>query len=211
MTQNPYTPQDGQSSQQTPPTQQQFPTPATAPGEPMNVYPAANVNAANAQPIWPTVVGIISLCLAGFGGLMTLFGMIFQTFAQGLQTPQQREMMASMPDWHQTYQLVSQVIWLAMAILLAVGGVMLLKRRQLARTLHVAFAVIGVVLAIGFTVVGLISTSQMQVPGPADTIVKVTTIVTTIIGMFVSLAYPVFLLIWFARAKVKQHIQTWQS
>lgn len=206
MTQNPYSPQDGQPAQQ-------FPTPAPSAGEPMNVYAAPGVSDAIARPTWPTVVAIISLCLAGLYVLATIGGLIMQAFAKNFQTSQQPDMLANMPDWHQAYQWIITPIGIATYALLAIGGVMLLKRRRVGRALHVAYALAGIVLAITVTVVGLILIDYMQFGGPEEmqTITKVTSIGGIIIGMFISLAYPIFLLIWFGRAKVKQHIQTWQN
>jgi len=212
MTQNPYSPQDGQPAQQTPTPAQQSPTPAPAAGEPMNVYPAPGVSGAGAKPVWPTVVGIISLCLAGLGSLMTIVGQIFQAFAADFQPPQQRDMLANMPDWHQAYQWSIALIGIAIYVMLAIGGVMLLKRRRVGRTLHVAYALVGIVLAIVGTVVGLILVDYMQFDGPEEmqTITKVTSMGGIIIGLFISLAYPVFLLIWFARPKVKAETRLWR-
>ncbi len=206
MTQNPYSPQN-----------EQQPTMSSPDAQPMNFYPAPGSfpAQADAKPSWPSVVGIISLCIAGLCVLAVIGGTIIQAANERFQTSQQREMMATMPDWNQTYQWVSHLLWIATSVLLAIGGIMLLKRRHLGRTLHVAYALIGIVLAVAGTAVTLVMMNQMtmpaNMPGHMQSFMRTSMIVGAVIGLPFAMAYPVFLLIWFGRAKVKQHIQTWQS
>jgi hypothetical protein len=110
----------------------------------MNIYPAPGsyggvyAGQQESRPAWPTVVGIISLCVAGIFGLMTIGSMIYN--ASGLGTAQQREMMENMPDWFHPCQWLVGLFTMATYVVLAIGGVMLLKRRRAGRTLHFAYA-----------------------------------------------------------------------
>jgi hypothetical protein len=211
MTQNPYSPQS-----------QQQPTPQPSPpfaAQPMNIYPApgsyGGVYAGQQakKPSWPTVVGIISLCVAGLFGLMTIVGPLISAVAERFQSAQQREMMASMPDWFHPYQWIGGLFTIATYAVLAIGGAMLLKRRRAGRTLHVAYALMGILMAIAGLVVMITMMNHMPLPPnappQAQAMLKPMMAVGAIFGMVFALAYPTFVLIWFTRPKVAQHIQTW--
>ena len=209
MTQNPYSPQ----SQQQPTPQPSQPFAA----QPMNIYPApgsyGGVYAGQQarKPSWPTVVGIISLCVAGLFGLMTIVGLLMNVL--GLGNVQQRQMMANMPDSFKTNQWLSGLFTIATYVVLAIGGVMLLKRRRAARTLHVAYALMGILMAIVGLVVMITMMNHMPLPPnappQAQAMLKPIMAIGAIFGMVFALAYPTFVLIWFTRPKVAQHIQTW--
>jgi hypothetical protein len=208
MTQNPYSPQS-----------QQQPTPQPSPpfaAQPMNIYPAPGVYGVYPGqqakgPAWPTAVGIISLCVAGLFGLMTIGGLLMNVL--GLGNVQQHQMMANMPDSFKTNQWLSGLFTIATYVVLAIGGVMLLKRRRAARTLHVAYALMGILVAIAGLVLTIAIMNNMQMPAnsppQAQAMLKPMMAVGAIFGMVFALAYPTFVLIWFTRPKVAQHIQTW--
>jgi hypothetical protein len=209
MTQNPYSPQS-----------QQQPTPQPSPplaDQPMNIYPAPGSYGGvypglqARKPSWPIVVGIISLCVAGLFGLMTIVGLLMNVL--GLGNVQQRQMMANMPDSFKTNQWLSGLFTIATYVVLAIGGVMLLKRRRAARTLHVAYALMGILMAIVGLVVMITMMNHMPLPPnappQAQAMLKPIMAIGAIFGMVFALAYPTFVLIWFTRPKVAQHIQTW--
>jgi len=203
MTENPYTPRNEQLSGQFPPPE----------GQPMNVYQAPDISGAQAaaKPSWPTVLGIISLCVAGLFGLGTIVGQIINS--SGIN-PQQREMMKNAPDWVEPMQLAVAAFAVAAYVVLAIGAVRLLKRLRAARTLHVVYALMGIVMAIAGLVLTIILMNYMQMPSPAppemQPVLKILMIFGAIVGLLFALAYPVFLLIWFARPKVKAETRLWR-
>ena len=209
MTQNPYSPQDQQ-----PPTPQ--PSQPFA-AQPMNIYPApgsyGGVYAGQQAkaPAWPTVVGIISLCVAGLFGLMTIGSLIYNV--SGFGTAQQRQMMESMPAWFGPYQWFAGLFTILMYGMLAIGGAMLLKRRRAARTLHVAYALMGIVGAFAGLVVMITMMNCMPLPPntppQAQAMLKPMMAVGAIFGMVFALAYPTFVLIWFTRAGVRRDVAQW--
>jgi len=211
MTQDPYSPQDQQ-----PPS----PQPPPLPGQPMNIYPApgsyggAYPGQQADKPSWPTVVGIISLCVAGIFSLMMIGSLAISAAVQN--NPQQRRIMADMPEWIASwqYKAISGTFTIGAYAVLAIGGVMLLKRRRAGRALHMAYVMMGIVLAIAGSVVTLMMMDHMpatpNAPPQAHAIQQITTVIGFVVGLAFALAYPVFLLIWFSRAKVRQHVQTWR-
>jgi hypothetical protein len=207
MTQNPYSPQDQQqSSQQVPPSAGQPMNVYQAPGNYGGVYPGSR----EARPSWPTTVGMISLCVAGLFGLMTIGGLVINA-AGG--TAQQREMMENMPAWFKTHQWLAGLFTILTYVVLAIGGAMLLKRRRAARTLHTVYALMGILVAISGLIVTVTMMNYMSLPrnapSQARVIIKTSMAIGAIFGMAFALAYPTFLLIWFTRPKVARDIQTW--
>ncbi len=210
MTQNPYSPQSQEQS-----TPQPEPPLAS---QPMNIYPApgsyGGVYAGQQarKPSWPTVVGIISLCVAGLFGLMMIVGLVINAFGG---TAQQRQMMENMPDWYKTHQWLASLFTIATYAVLAIGGAMILKRRRAGRTLHVAYALMGILVAIAGLIVAVTMMNCMTMPPnsppQAQAMIKPMMAVSAIFGMVFALAYPTFLLIWFTRPKVTEHIRTWAS
>jgi hypothetical protein len=212
MTQNPYSPQNQQ-----PPSPQ--PSQPFA-GQPMNIYPAPGIYGVYPGqqakgPAWPTAVGIISLCLAGLFGLMTIGGLIIATIAAKFQPSQNNDLMANMPAWFEMYQWFANALAIATYAVLAVGGVMLLKRRRAGRTLHIVYVVLEVIVAICGLVVMI---AVMQHTSAAATMPSKTQVVfapepmmavIAIFSLAYTMAYPTFILIWFSRKKVIEHIRTW--
>ena len=209
MTQNPYQPQ------QTPPPPYQQP-PVTAPppyAAPPGGYPPGQYGQVEKKPAWPTVIGIISLCLAGLGGLMALVNAAMS--AIGFGQAQQQQIMANMPDWFGTYQIGGNVFSILMYLVLGIGGFLLLTRRRAGRSLHIAYIVMAVLAAIASSIVMISVMDHISMPGnmpeKARQAFKTIMTVSTFAGVAMMLAYPVFLVIWFARPKVKEHIRSWQK
>ena len=212
MTQSPY-----------PPQRQHQPTPQPVPpfpSQPMNIYPAPGVYGVYPGkqakgPAWPTVVGIISLCVAGLFGLMTAVGPLISAVTERFQSAQQRQMMENMPGWFHPYQWIGGLFTIATYAVLAIGGAMLLKRRRAGRTLHVAYALMGILVAISGLVVMITMMNHMPLPPnappQAQAMIKPMMAFGAIFGMVFALAYPTFVLIWFNRPKVTEHIRTWTS
>lgn len=164
------------------------------------------------KPAWPTVIGIISLCFAGLG----VMGVLFQILSQALGlNAQQEQMLSKMPDSFWTIQAIAQVVGLIATAFLGLGGLMVLKRRRAGRGLHLAYGGLAVVNV----VLGGIVTSMMiehmvlpsNIPPQAEKMIRTSMAAGTLIAPLVGLAYPVFLAIFFTRAKVREHMRAWES
>lgn len=187
----------------------EYPNASPWPDEASSHAPAAYVRPAN-QPVWPTVVGVISVV---FGGL----GMICLpvSLAMGTVGSLNRELMERAPDWYASYTAVSGCVQLAIAALLLAGGIYLLKRRPVARRLHVGYALATVCVTFLNTVlmatIVLPAISQATGQGPEQAGLMVGLVAGMIVGFFGGLAYPVFLLIWFSRSKIAGQVRQWSS
>jgi len=202
MTQNPYQ-QPPRQATGGPPPQPYVPAQRGYPADPY--YPAQK------RPAWPTVIGIISLCWAGLFGSMTLLSIV--TRALGAGRAQHQQFSSGMPDWYWNYQGLSNLFAILLYAVLAVGGILLIKRRRAGRSLHVAFIVMSVlaVISSGFLIVTMMQHMQMppHAPPGSQRMFKAVMAGSLIIGMLIFTAYPLFLTVWFTRPKVNQHVRTW--
>ena len=158
------------------------------------------------KPAWPIAIGIISIVL---GSLILICVPI--NMATGAHNPQAAKLQEQFPEWFQTYSIISSLISMGLGVLLLVGGILLIRRRAVARPLHLAYAV-GTVL---MGVVGLVVSFSVILPSldPADLppgmsvgIMKIIVVGTT----FLNVA-PVFLLIWFLRGSIRDQVQSWAA
>lgn len=158
------------------------------------------------RPGWATAIGVISVVLAGLGLVCTRIGLaikdVTSKLAPGTPTVNIEDYF---PDWYGTYQTVAILVGIALSVILLAGGVSVLRKRAAARTLHLAWAGINLVLGVINNVISLGFMDLSSAPPGA----RFRAILLIIIGIPAGLAYPVFLLIWFNRAKIKQQLSTW--
>lgn len=194
MTQNPY--------EQKPPSQQ-VPTPVTgpqpAPPPPYQFgaqYPSPRPSA------WPKVIGIISLVFSGLGLVCGPLGK-----AANIVNPASREVYAMFPDWFRTWETVSMLVGIGTCILLLAGGILLLRRRALARALHLAYGALGVVITL---VNAAVMVSLFSHPGDLPAPLRAAMVSSAVVGVLAGMAYPVFLLVWFLRPRIAAEVRGWQ-
>lgn len=158
------------------------------------------------RPRWPTATGVISVVLAGLGLVCTPIGLAMKNLtsklAPGTPTVNIEDYL---PDWYGTYQTVAILVGIALSVVLLIAGISALRKRAAARTLHLAWAGISIVVSVIHNVILLAFIDLSSAPPE----MRFAMVPGIIIGIPVGLAYPVFLLIWFNRAKIKQQISAW--
>jgi len=177
------------------------------------------------RPAWPTPIGIISICLASLSlacdGMNLVFQLlvmaVFQTVSTaGTQPGVQMSEAATGPLMLAGADLVA-------AVVLLVGGILLLKRRPVARAIHLIYAMskmlillIGVtllVVAIREASAAAATTMPTTGPAPGSTAgMKAFFLMGGgfgVISKALGLLYPIFLLVWFLRAPVVNEVRTW--
>ena len=96
-----------------------------------------------------------------------------------------------------------------MAIVLLVAGICLLKRARISRGLYMTYASVNMVLSVvGLVIVLTVvlpTLRQGEMPKAAATAGTIGAVVGVVIGM----AWPLFLLVWFSRRKIRQEVQQW--
>lgn len=160
-------------------------------------------------PGWPKVVGIISIVWASLGMLCNTCGVLGQAM-QGavvnmVPPEQQEQMKAQMQAGQSPLVILSYVIGVVASILLLVAGIQTLRRNASGRMLHLAWAVISLLLAIFGGIVGwqqmntnLAHTLQND-PNAAQAQGAATGIAYVMFGciMVLTLIWPVFCVVWF--------------
>lgn len=160
-------------------------------------------------PRWPKVIGTISIVWGAMGlmcgGCMLGMGIMMPTMVKSVEAQQ-----GPMPDVMKPtlLQLVVGGIGLIVPIILIVAGIMTVARKATGAMLHLVYAVAGLISTIAYTAISLPHQAQLAEwvqQNPTDPWAKqanpglgwaIFSIITLI-----SLAYPVFCLIWFGAVK----------
>lgn len=181
--------------------------------EPAAAYPVAY--APYVKPsAWPKVIGIISIVIGGLGLLQQAGGLVASLAMGGASTTP-----PGWPQWAQAYSMAAGVAMMAASGLLIAAGVQLVRRRPVARTLHLVYGLAKVLIAIVALAVGLHLTRLMLAemtasaspPPGVGGMMEAMVIVGVVIGFLIGVAYPVFLFIWFSRKKIRQQVAAWRS
>lgn len=197
--------------------QTQMPPPLTPPIQPGPLArPAGYSPYSSPIPVWPTVIGILAIVLGSLGLLGGIWGavspLVMKTLFQNMAVDP--DMPYFSEKWTQ-WTIMSSVVSGAVAVVLIVAGAGMLKRTawspRVARiwaVIKMVFVIVNVVLA--FQIQQSTMETTAQTGGPR-TVVNVSFL--TIPGIFVGLvwgwALPVFLLIWFGRASIKEQVSKW--
>ena len=167
--------------------------------------------------VWPTVVGIIGIIYASLGLFGTFCGLAFLfillSYADWLESfgiPEQevQEMQASMSPV--SWTVPASVVGLALASLLFVGAVRLLRRQASGARLCALWSWIIIPWTIIATVITLVFHFNTPVPssGPAQ---QIGAAIVTVIGTVIGLVLPVFMVIWFSRVTIKSQVAQWRG
>jgi len=179
-------------TQQPPYAQPDLPPELVPPGEPSK---------------WPLVIGIISIAWAVIKASCIGIGQLSQVIFRA-----NPRMPHDFPAWLTAYSIGVSMVTLGIAAVLLVGGVLLLKRRPAARPLHIAFACMEIPLLCLGAVMSVVLMGQMNLPtGPGTEVAKAMMPVFVVCSIVIWIAYPVFLLIWFLRRKVRQEVASWRT
>jgi len=207
MSNEDFTPDEGESQQAGPASP--F-TPPTQPGplaRPANYTPYAS-----AAPVWPTTIGVIGMVFGAGAILLTLGGtaisLVMLKAANAPPAPQ-------FSDRWMPWSLASLFVTCAVAILILIAGIGIAKRRPWGPRAAKVWAVVKIIFVVASTVYGYqmqkATVEAMQQSSPASPVPDPQMLLG--FGMCVGLvwgwALPVFLLIWFGRASVKEEISKW--
>ncbi len=175
------------------------------------------IGVAPKPPSWPTVIGVIAIAfgaLGAFGGLWGIAAPFFMD-AMGRFMPQGDAGIESFRE-HAVHSAIYSGVATCLAVLLIVGGAHLVRRRTSSVRLLRVYAVLRIPEAIWGTVLtwyaqrGQFEAMQQQggpaMPAALTEIIMLFTILLTITW---ALAMPAFLLIWFARARVREDVARW--
>lgn len=170
---------------------------------------------------WPTVLGVIGIILSVLGllgGCVTLFMPLFmpqflQMLRDGGNMPEEdiNDIANNMPpDW---VMYVGGAVGLLLSIWLLVSCIRLMKRRQAGARSLFAWAVVNMVWML-INLVGTILltpavTPPANAPAGAQAASDVMQIASTMCGFLIGAAYPIFVIFWMLRSRIKQEVAMW--
>lgn len=170
---------------------------------------------------WPVVLGVIAIVLGAAGVLSGALSAVFTLFANSmistLPAPARAnpEAMAQMEAIRSAVQawsgllVGSQLARTAVAAALVAGGILLVQRKRAAlRTLNIwavlQLIVVPVRMAAGYLIIQQ-AASQMPIPGGGPVLMTV----ALGFGVLWGWAFPVFMLIWLGRTRIREEVKTW--
>lgn len=179
-----------------------------------------------ARANWPTVIGIISMvlgALAVLNAIWTLFwGVVGPWFFETSGLAKDPQFAASYQSTLDNAEIIAatSVASVALGSLLMLAGLRVNQRRASGVRLSIIWAWCRIGFAIVSTAIGaFISLSQLDatkaqmsapgVPPFVASIIGPTMIVMLVLSFLWFLVYPVFTLIWFSRARVRETTATW--
>lgn len=169
--------------------------------------------------VWPRVVGIIAIVLGAGGILGGLYGALSPLMLDAMASmmPQGQEMVAAAKElggWTVAISLASVVL----AGVLLAGGIGLVKRRRWSVSIIRIWALVRLLLVMANAVLtyqmtkGQFEMMSQQQPGgppmPAG-IGQGFAAIGVAVGVVWGWAFPVFVLIWLARGKIKAETSAW--
>ncbi|MEX2218940.1 MAG: hypothetical protein WD749_09290 [Phycisphaerales bacterium] len=176
---------------------------------------------------WPMVIGIIAIVLGSLGLLSSCAGIagpLFVKFAAAMAEEggaKESEMVALRGiEQYMGLLILDSILGLVAAALLLVAGIGLLKRTAWSPRAMVIWAIGKIPLVVFATVVGYLvnqaqfeamaNDPQQKTPVPAglmEAIAAGSAVFTFIFGI----ALPIFVLVWFTRAKVRAETAGWRA
>lgn len=175
---------------------------------------------------WPKILGIITLVfgtLGSLGGLVSFLNPIFlrKQMESFVELGADAADVAAYIDKMVTYQTTLAVLTSTAGVLLLVGGLALIKKRPVAVRLLLVWGVYKIGNGIYSTIQGIpMAREQMEIMQSAnafgsdagEAIGQFTSIATSV-GLIVNLIWvmvlPVFLFVWFSRAKIREQVKSW--
>ena len=168
---------------------------------------------------WAKVIGIIGIVFGGGALLLGVIGVVGQKFA--LQQYEAMGISQEMLRQHDVFLNVSPIISLALGFLLLLGGILLVMKRPVSRTILLIWAMLKIGFALWQAPLGLAFQKEL-VPLQQKMLAKgdakapdVSAIMETIgpiiqiISVLWLCALPIFILIWFMRAKIRMQVSGW--
>lgn len=191
-----------------------FVTPPTQAG-PL-ARPAGYAPYAPPAPVWPTVIGVIGVVL-GAGALLITLGSLGMSLVMMQSTTGTSTIpMPQFNDQWMPWTIVSTLLTCAAAILLLVAGIGIAKRLAWGPRLAKVWAVLKLVVVAAGVVIGFqMQREAMEAMSQSAGSSPVGNAETMVVGLMMCAglvwgwALPVFLLIWFSRASVKEQVSKW--
>ena len=168
------------------------------------------------QSRWPTVIGIVAIAFAGLGILGGFCGLV-GTVTMFTVMPDDQAAAAGMPSGWALWIVITSLLGLGLTVLLLIFGIGLLQRRPWSAKMcsrwamvYIIYAVINSFMTYSMQQAQFAAMSQTTQPAPMPAgFEKTVAAFGLVIGLVWACALPVFMLIWFSRAKIKDEVASW--
>lgn len=169
---------------------------------------------------WPTVIGIIAIVLGSLGILGGCWGLATPWFLgviKDIVPPGQATGMEFVEEWR-AWTVINSLVGTGVAILLLFAGIGLRRCRRWAVPTCVTWAVVKMLFVVVNSVLmymiqrpGLEAMAQQNpgMSGMGSGFLVLIGIISVVFGILWGWAFPVFLLVWLSRAKIKAETAAW--
>ena len=170
---------------------------------------------------WAKVIGILGIVFGGGALLLGVIGVVGQNFA--LQQYEAMGITKEMLAQHALFLNVVPIISLALGFLLLLGGILLVMKKPVSRTILLIWAMLKIAFALWQAPLGLafqkelIPLQQKMLSKGDPKVSDVGAIMETmgpiiqIISVLWLCALPIFMLIWFMRARIRMQVSGWAA
>ena len=166
---------------------------------------------------WPTAIGVIAIVFGVLGVLYHLFSIVpfaLRWFGVNVDDPDPDMKVAL--SW-ETWIVLLAGLATALAVVLLVAGIGLVRRRRRAVRTLAGWATFRMLLAVGQAAVNYrlapaqyaVMRNDPSMAGMPSGFVELIGPITAGVLLIWGCALPIFLLIWFGRRKIKDEVTTW--
>ncbi len=183
-------------------------------------------------PLWPTVLGVISIVFGAFGvlaygcgGLFANVGMVLVSDAlaeREVLDPVNAAQMDALREY-MPWNLAVTVVSAGLGGLLLAGGISLCRRRRRSRAILLLWSVLRIVWAIPASAVAYLSqsaqfqgmmeaaeTSGSPMPAFVFGFMRGAGMAGVAIGLLWAWALPAFMLVWLSRGNIRRDVAGWK-
>ncbi len=174
------------------------------------------------QSSWPNVVGIICIVmgsLGALGGFCGVIGSFFQGYFANMMPAGQANVMTGMAQY-MPYMIASNVLNLALAVTLIIGGTGLTSRRRWGRPVLLHWSWLKMIAVIVGAVLGYyVQQAQLQAmlndpnaasaPPQMGMFMQLGAGIGLAIGVVWGWILPIFVLIWLNRQTIRDEANSW--
>lgn len=172
-------------------------------------------------PAWPLVVGIIATVLGGLGilgGMLGLLTPLFTGILRDFSLPGQETSFELIERW-MPWSMASAAINLCLATALLTAGILLIRRRRAGATAARVWAVVKIPWEAVYAFVQYLMVQDQvelmngEYPGVREMMsgfVKTAQVAGLVISAVVFMVFPVFILTWLSRDKIRDHVERWR-
>jgi hypothetical protein len=147
--------------------------------------------------IWPTVIGITSIVLGGFRLTCTPISLFC--------VPGFNEMLVYLPYWWAAYGKLMACVEALLAFWLVAAGIVLLGRRREGRPLLLGYGLCEIFLCI----VDVALTALCLDTQARYSLARTQLFFWAAVATPLATGYPLFLVIWFLRPKIREQVAAW--